>query len=143
MTGTDDGNGHSKDGKYKVGYRRPPLHSRFEAGTSGNPKGRPKQSKARNIREDLEQVYLQPISIGNGRLKRTMSAVVVLYEKLLRDALNGNAKAAGLVVKLAGDLGIMHFKDKAVVDYSVLTSEERELMNKTLPIIQKLKATKS
>jgi hypothetical protein len=26
----------------KVGYRKPPIHSRFKAGQSGNPKGRPK-----------------------------------------------------------------------------------------------------
>lgn len=26
--------------KYKVGYRCPPLHSRFKPGQSGNPKGR-------------------------------------------------------------------------------------------------------
>src|ERR1700680_1087538 len=87
MTGRDDGNGHSKDGKYKVGYRRPPLHSRFEAGTSGNPKGRPKQSKARNIRKDLQEVYLQEISVGDGKKQRRMAAVVVLHEKVLRDGL--------------------------------------------------------
>jgi hypothetical protein len=27
---------------YAVGYRRPPLHSRFQPGVSGNPPGRPK-----------------------------------------------------------------------------------------------------
>jgi hypothetical protein len=143
MKGKDDGAGDSKAGKYKVGYRRPPLHSRFEAGTSGNPKGRPKQSKPRNIREDLQQVYLQEISVGDGGLKRRMSAVVVLYEKLLRDALKGDAKAATLAVRLAGELGVMHIKDKPVVDFSGLTSEERETLNKAWPIIQKARAAKS
>lgn len=27
---------------YEIGYRRPPVHSRFKAGQSGNPRGRPK-----------------------------------------------------------------------------------------------------
>ena len=143
MTGRDDGNGHSKDGKYKVGYRRPPLHSRFEAGTSGNSKGRPKQSKARNIRKDLQEVYLQEISVGDGKKQRRMAAVVVLHEKVLRDGLKGNAKSANSAIRYAEQLGVLQIEDAIGIDYSVLTSEERELMNKTLPIIQKLKATKS
>jgi len=28
--------------QYKVGYKRPPVSTRFKAGRSGNPKGRPK-----------------------------------------------------------------------------------------------------
>jgi hypothetical protein len=27
---------------YPVGYRKPPVHSRFKKGQSGNPRGRPK-----------------------------------------------------------------------------------------------------
>ena len=38
----------SEEGMYQVGYCRPPLHSRFKPGQSGNPKGRPRQS--RNMR---------------------------------------------------------------------------------------------
>ena len=30
---------------YDVGYRKPPQHSRFKKGQSGNPKGRPRESK--------------------------------------------------------------------------------------------------
>jgi hypothetical protein len=72
-----------------------------------------------------------------------MSAVVVLYEKLLRDALKGNAKATALAVKLAADLGVMHIKIKPETDYSVLTAEERELLRQVQPIFQKLRAPSS
>jgi len=33
------------DPPYEVGYSRPPRHSRFAKGCSGNPKGRPKGAK--------------------------------------------------------------------------------------------------
>jgi hypothetical protein len=34
----------SGSGDYAVGYGKPPRHTRFQAGKSGNPKGRPKAS---------------------------------------------------------------------------------------------------
>ena len=33
------------DDDYAVGYKKPPLHTRFKKGQSGNPRGRPKGSK--------------------------------------------------------------------------------------------------
>ena len=32
----------SAEGDYEVGYGKPPKHSRFKPGQSGNPKGRPR-----------------------------------------------------------------------------------------------------
>jgi hypothetical protein len=143
MMDNDDSKGRSKGGTHKVGYGRPPLHSRFQPGMSGNPKGRSKRSKGRNLLEDLQQVYLQDISVADGGSKRRMSAVVVLFEKLLRDALKGNAKATALAVKLAGDLGVMHIRIKPEPDFSVLTPEERELLRQVGPIYQKLRESSS
>ena len=40
---SDEGeNTGGSDGAYKVGRGKPPLHTRFKKGQSGNPKGRPK-----------------------------------------------------------------------------------------------------
>jgi Family of unknown function (DUF5681) len=51
----------SGQGTYKVGYRRPPLQSRFKPGQSGNPRGRAKQS--RNLRTIVKQVSNEQIQI--------------------------------------------------------------------------------
>ena len=41
--------------KYEVGYAKPPKHSRFKAGVSGNPRGRPKR-EASTIGEIIDRV---------------------------------------------------------------------------------------
>ena len=49
-----DLNLESEPRSFAVGYGRPPVHSRFKPGKSGNPKGRAKQS--RNMRTIVQQV---------------------------------------------------------------------------------------
>jgi hypothetical protein len=39
---------------YSVGYGRPPKHTRFKPGRSGNPKGRPRGS--RNLSTEMQKV---------------------------------------------------------------------------------------
>jgi hypothetical protein len=34
------------EGQYAANYRKPPLHTRFKKGQSGNPRGRPKKNLA-------------------------------------------------------------------------------------------------
>jgi hypothetical protein len=46
------------DESYAVGYRKPPLHSRFRAGQSGNPAGRRKG--VRNLETDVKRTPEHP-----------------------------------------------------------------------------------
>jgi hypothetical protein len=66
---------------YAVGYGRPPLHSRFKPGQSGNPKGRAKGS--RNLRTILKQVSNEQIQIREGDRTRRMSMMEALVRKRL------------------------------------------------------------
>jgi hypothetical protein len=52
-------------GDYQVGYGKPPKHTQFKPGKSGNPQGRPKGTK--NLKTDL---------IAEGRCPRGQPAPV-------------------------------------------------------------------
>ena len=44
---------------YEVGYGKPPRHTRFEPGRSGNPRGRPSRSK--NLSTLLSEALSEPV----------------------------------------------------------------------------------
>jgi len=54
---------------YRVGYKRPPLHTRFKKGQSANPRGRPRGSK--NLSTLLDDALNEPVVITeNGKSRR-------------------------------------------------------------------------
>ena len=57
------------DQEHDVGYGKPPVHSRFKKGKSGNPRGRPKGST--NHRTQLCRVLDEKITVReNGKSRR-------------------------------------------------------------------------
>ena len=89
----------SKGGAYKIGYRKPPVHSRFRPGQSGNPRGRRKG--VRNIKTDVKRTLRMPLTVTEGGRKRKRStqeaALMVLREKALR----GDTRALNSLIELA------------------------------------------
>jgi hypothetical protein len=84
---------------YEVGYGRPPKHSQFKAGQSGNPAGRRKGE--RNLKTDVMRILQAPVKVKEGGRSRTRSTqegvLLVLREKALR----GDARAADRLLELA------------------------------------------
>src|SRR5215204_4392048 len=76
---------------YPVGRGKPPSHSRFKPGQSGNPGGRKKGS--RNMKSVLEDILLEEIEmIENGR-KRTVSMLEALLKRAVQEGLRGDLRA--------------------------------------------------
>jgi hypothetical protein len=74
----------------EAGYKRPPQRSRFKAGRSGNPKGRPKGG--RNLKTDLTALMKKRIPIReDGELRQVSGQEAILlslFEKAVRGDLN-------------------------------------------------------
>jgi hypothetical protein len=91
-------------GDYTVGYARPPEHSRFKPGQSGNPRGRPKG------RQDLATMLLAACAakvgvIQNGRTRR-MSKLEAAIENNLNKAVRGDHRAFMAVMGLVTRAGL-------------------------------------
>jgi hypothetical protein len=80
------------------GYKRPPVHTRFVAGRSGNPKGRPKGT--RNLETDLREELAEQIPIREGERSLRVSKQRALLKALLAKALKGDTRAAAIVLQL-------------------------------------------
>jgi hypothetical protein len=59
------------DKDYEVGYGKPPKHTQFQPGQSGNPAGRP--PKSRNLKRLVDEVLDEKIELTENGLAQTMS----------------------------------------------------------------------
>lgn len=90
--------------EYRVGYRRPPVASRFKKGRSGNPRGRPKRTRlAKSL---LDQALSAPVTISEGGATRVVEQRVALFKSLVARAIKGDARAAALIVRLMDQPGL-------------------------------------
>jgi hypothetical protein len=81
----------------RVGYRRPPVHSRFQKGHSGNPRGRPK--KVPDFMEDAVEILGGTVT-GQAKGKPiTLPAVQAMFRILCHRALKGDNRALRAVIE--------------------------------------------
>lgn len=95
----NDSNNEDQPKDSQVGYGRPPEHSRFAKGRSGNPLGRPKGSK--NIATVLNETLRQKITITENGRRRTVTKLEAAMSQLTQKALSGDLKALQLLTALA------------------------------------------
>jgi Family of unknown function (DUF5681) len=76
---------------FAVGRGKPPTHSRFRPGQSGNPGGRKKGS--RNLKSVLEEVMREEIELTENGKKRSISLLEALIKRAVQEGLRGDLRA--------------------------------------------------
>jgi len=108
----------------EFGYGKPPKHSQFKKGQSGNPSGRPKNSAGISIKDILDGDQMGK----NGEIISKREAIVI---RMLNDALAGNQKAFGRFLKLLTLSGLKRTEPSLTVqniyyEPKQMTPEENE-----------------
>ena len=105
---------------HQVGYGRPPAHSRFQRGRSGNPKGRPKQRPTFRAALLAELAASAPTKDRRGASTKLQMLVKVLVDT----AIAGNARAQSLLVSVLARVG--EAEDNAAAS---LTSDDQAILD--------------
>ncbi len=83
---------------YAVGHGKPPIHTRFKKGQSGNPIGRRKGS--RNLATVLRKTLNETVVVKENGRQKTISKLDALVKQLVNKAATGNLRALSQVSTL-------------------------------------------
>jgi hypothetical protein len=91
-----------KKGDYEVGYGRPPRHTRFKKGRSGNPRGRSPGS--RNLSTLLCEALNEPVIVAENGGRRKISKRQAIIKQLVNQSAKGDWRAAKLLLDILQDI---------------------------------------
>ena len=89
---------HDRD--YKVGYGKPPKHTRFKPGQSGNPKGRPKRTK--DLDKLIDKELSRTIRINENGRTCNVTIREAIIKTIAISAVKGDAKAFRMLLPFMG-----------------------------------------
>lgn len=89
---------HRRGDPYGVGFAKPPSHTRWKPGQSGNPNGRPKGRT--DLYAELQSVLLTRIAVGGEGSERPMTIQEALVRRARQLALEGDVAMQKIVLQL-------------------------------------------
>ena len=109
---------------YEVGYGRPPRHTQFPKGQSGNPRGRP--TGVRNKGSVVREVIERRVTIRENGIQRTVTVFKALVEKMVSKALQGSVNDQIKLIQLIEKHAPEQLEDINLVrpDLSALSDED-------------------
>ena len=115
---------------YQVGYGKPPVHSRFQKGRSGNPTGR-WGTPTQRAKEILLQEAYRHLTVRDGGRTTTMPALQAVVRSQIALAAKGNGPAQRSVIRgVAAAEHQRHEQDKEVlktaIDYTEFARRQQQ-----------------
>ena len=93
-------NNEEKD--YEVGYRKPPVETRFQKGRSGNSSGRPKKlPELVHPGVILQSIDNEEIAVMDKGRRRRMPKAEIQFRQLFAKAIKGDLATARLLMDMA------------------------------------------
>lgn len=105
-----------------VGYCRPPADTQFRKGQSGNPKGRPKNS--RNVKTSVRELANRRFEVVENGKRRKMSMIDLMLHKLTEKALASDLPAIRKMLELFAE----HLAEEVMAEQPRNSPEEVALL---------------
>lgn len=105
---------------YEVGKGRPPVATRWKAGQSGNPSGRPKAGTS--LDDVVDTVLKQKVPIRERGAVRYMLPGEIMVRQIVANAMKGDLKAFTVLLNLG--LAIPRQEPLRQMDTKTMTVEE-------------------
>jgi hypothetical protein len=87
---------------YVVGYGKPPLHTRFVKGQSGNPRGRPPDAK--NLKTLLSEALNEPVIVTENGVRRKLTKRQAIITQLVNRSATADWRAIKILLDLVRDI---------------------------------------
>ena len=117
-----------EDADYDVGYRKPPVHTRFQPGHSGNPHGRPKGSL--NMATALEKELNSRVTITVAGQSRTITMREAIAKQLVTKSASGDARLIQLLLSLTNAIDAAADGSPAPLSREADEQVKRDLMKR-------------
>jgi hypothetical protein len=112
------------NGEGSVGHGRPPEHTRFKRGKSGNPRGRPKG--VRNLKTDVMEEMREWIVVREGEHPKRISKQRAIIKSLVNRTLKGDSRAANTLMNTL--FRILDPEGESAAPSPALTTEEQNVL---------------
>ncbi|SRR6266498_1369189 len=116
---------------YEIGYGKPPVHTRFVKGQSGNPKGRPRKEfyghriQRSQIRDDMERLLLRQIHAPEGGRTKRITIQRAVIRGLVNRAIDGHSASIHQIWMLIRHFGVDKEPEKDIRYYRRTPSDEK------------------
>ena len=90
------------EGEYKVGRGKPPLHSRFRKGRSGNPRG--PRPRAKNLLALLARALNEPVVVTTDGRPRQITKREAVIAQLVDKSTGADLRATKMLIDMLKDI---------------------------------------
>jgi len=113
-----------KQRDYEVGYGKPPRHTRFRKGQSGNPRGRPPGAK--NLKTLLNDALNEPVIVTENGGRRKLTKRQAIIKQVVNQSTKGDWPAIKILLGLVRE--IENQSDPASPESSSFTAADAKII---------------